>query len=527
MITGKNILFLCKESFSFPIYFAAELFNKSENNVGALFVNPIESYYNKSEFNGNTYYKFKEQLPDIKLYGLEELCKQFNVASSQPMDDYSYLNYIENKYTFYKNLNMQLISSQLASRQYHTRFYFKRAKYSQGDKYLELGYKRVIEIVDEFKPDMILDLDDSELIRTIVNEVAHERHIPYININYPRYEDYKIPTYCMGLKVDSYFKKEYFKFYAKNTKELVNEYSYVRKYRSQNKIMSQEFRGTITNQYTPNSLYKVAKYLFSKGIYFWRHSIISGNFKKAKNNILYDNSFLHFLFYCLVEIKKQYLYRKNIYFCLPKEDDLYIYMPLHLIPESTTLVKAPFYINELSIIEQVSKSLPIGWKLYVKEHQSMLGERDFKFYKRIHAFPNVRLVQFNYYDDPKPWIINSIGVITITGTSAYEAAMLGKSAIVFGDVPFMLIDGIIKVNSYEELPSLLKAFTKQDNIHSCAAYIAAVQSNGIILNIKKLMSEGESILKGEKNISSNYLKRIKELCEFYEKAYNEYKYNQG
>ena len=65
MITGKNILFLCKESFSFPIYFAAELFNKSENNVGALFVNPIESYYNKSEFNGNTYYKFKEQLPDI------------------------------------------------------------------------------------------------------------------------------------------------------------------------------------------------------------------------------------------------------------------------------------------------------------------------------------------------------------------------------------------------------------------------------------------------------------------------------
>ena len=54
-------------------------------------------------------------------------------------------------------------------------------------------------------------------------------------------------------------------------------------------------------------------------------------------------------------------------------------MPLHLIPESTTLVKAPYFINELTLIEAVSKSLPIGWFLYVKEHQSMLGERSIEY----------------------------------------------------------------------------------------------------------------------------------------------------
>lgn len=41
------------------------------------------------------------------------------------------------------------------------------------------------------------------------------------------------------------------------------------------------------------------------------------------------------------------------------------------------------------------------------------------------------MVQLNYYNDPKPWITKSQGVVTISGTSAYEAALLGKHSIVF------------------------------------------------------------------------------------------------
>lgn len=65
-------------------------------------------------------------------------------------------------------------------------------------------------------------------------------------------------------------------------------------------------------------------------------------------------------------------------------------MPLHLIPESSTFTLAPIYINELSIIEAVSKSLPTGWWLYVKEHQAMLGERGEFFYKAVNKLPNVK-----------------------------------------------------------------------------------------------------------------------------------------
>ncbi len=90
-------------------------------------------------------------------------------------------------------------------------------------------------------------------------------------------------------------------------------------------------------------------------------------------------------------------------------------MPLHLIPEATTFVKVPFYINELFLIEQIAKALPAGWYLYVREHQSMAGERSLDFYKRVNRIFNVKLVQLNYYKDPKPWIAKSLGIVTISG----------------------------------------------------------------------------------------------------------------
>ncbi len=109
-------------------------------------------------------------------------------------------------------------------------------------------------------------------------------------------------------------------------------------------------------------------------------------------------------FYLRYVCKRNYLLRNNRYFHKPVEGDSYIYMPLHLIPEATTFVKVPFYINELFLIEQIAKALPAGWYLYVREHQSMAGERSLDFYKRVNRIFNVKLVQLNYYKDPRPWI---------------------------------------------------------------------------------------------------------------------------
>ena len=523
MFRDKRVLLICKESFAFPQYFIARKLLKAGTDVGAFFVNPVESYLNNSLYNENTYFKFKELLEEEKLYGLEDFCKQFDKVLNNPPIDMVYLERIEKEYTHYKNLNLQLTSSQFLSRHYHNRAFLNYSSYEKSLYYLELSYKKVIDVLDEFNPDLILDTEDGELLRTILNELTFKRKIPYITIDYPRYDYYKIPTFCLGVKTEDYFIEEYNRCHALSTHQMEAEYAYINEMRKKSNIMSKEFKNDVTSQYKPASTISMLKKLLEKLIYFWNVYITNGNIKLIKrNSILYANPIKHFLFYANLELKKQYLLRNNKFFEPPSKHDDYVYMPLHLIPESTTFVKAPFYINELNIIEQVSKSLPIGWKLYVKEHQSMLGERSLSFYKKVRKNPNVKLVQINYYNDPKPWIEKSKGVITITGTSAYECAMLGKKAIVFGDVPFNLIDGITQVHSFQELPDLISSFKDIDNIKSCASYLATVKAVGMKINLKYLISEGEKILKGDTVLSDEFDGQIDQLIDFYDKAYIKY-----
>ncbi|MRH41226.1 hypothetical protein GH741_00895 [Aquibacillus halophilus] len=525
MIKNKKVLLICKESFSIPLYFIAKKLLEEGNTVGAFFVYPIESFYKKSIYNENTFFKFKEDLTEVDLFGLEDLCEEYNGNYKKPNIDMEFLKKIEIEYTNFKSLNLQLTSSQLTTRQYHNRIYFDYSTDEQNKYWLELSYKKVINVLDEFAPDVILDSDDAELMRTILNEIAYKRSIPYITINYPRYKDYKIPTFCLGLKNEKFLIDEYSKCLELSQEKLSDEYKEVLNIREESTIMSKEFANTITSQYKQSNILAMMKTLLGKVLYFWNVYITNKNIKlRRKKSIIYPNPIKYLLFYLIVEMKKQILFRPNKYFETPKETDKYVYMPLHLIPESTTFVKAPYYIDELNVIAQVSKSLPIGWKLYVKEHQAMLGERSLKFYKRVKEFPNVKLVQLNYYTDPKPWIERSEGVITITGTSAYEASLMGKKSLIFGDVPFSLINTVHRIKSYNELPKLLKDLEDGniDNIHSCAAYQRAIKNIGTKIRIPYLMDEGTKIISGKKELKKEYKEEIEKLFDFYNKAYEQY-----
>ena len=46
----------------------------------------------------------------------------------------------------------------------------------------------------------------------------------------------------------------------------------------------------------------------------------------------------------------------------------FIFFPLQLDPERTILIDAPFFTNQLELVRNTAKSLPIGYKLYVKTH---------------------------------------------------------------------------------------------------------------------------------------------------------------
>ena len=148
----------------------------------------------------------------------------------------------------------------------------------------------------------------------------------------------------------------------------------------------------------------------------------------------------------------------------------------------------------------------------------MLGERPVSFYQSVNKFFNVKMVEINYYSDPKPWIANSVGVITLTGTSAYECAMMGKKSIIFAETSFSIIDGITVVDSFKQLPTLLRQLGEIDNVNSCAAYIKTIEDVGTSINLAALKNWADQCLRGNMTKQDELNANINKLIKFYDKA---------
>src|SRR5690606_19263261 len=111
----------------------------------------------------------------------------------------------------------------------------------------------------------------------------------------------------------------------------------------------------------------------------------------------------------------------------------FIYYPLHVDPEASTMHLAPDFTNQLAVIESLAKRKKLSMDLVVKEHPNMIGRRPKGFYEAITALPGVYLA---HPDIPSLRLIKCARlVVTITGTVAWEAMVLKKPAMAFGNFP--------------------------------------------------------------------------------------------
>lgn len=119
-------------------------------------------------------------------------------------------------------------------------------------------------------------------------------------------------------------------------------------------------------------------------------------------------------------------------------NEKYLYFPLQQCPEYNILVRGNMWINQLHLIEVLAKSIPFNWKIYVKEHPSMVGRsrvRPFSFYKEIKSYSNVKFV--NCMIDGHKLMSNSEFVVTVGGTTGWESVLFhGKPVIHFIDTVY-------------------------------------------------------------------------------------------
>ncbi|MDA1061265.1 MAG: hypothetical protein O3B47_05770 [bacterium] len=141
--------------------------------------------------------------------------------------------------------------------------------------------------------------------------------------------------------------------------------------------------------------------------------------------------------------------------CSPPSGEKYFLFPLNANNEwSAYQYLGLNYPNFISVLERISSCLPLGFKLYVKEHPSGFPDRSMSVYHHIKKFRNVRLIgaQENIFQLEK----NSEGIITLGGTSGWEAFLLGKPVVVLGEPWYNFLPGIYTSHKDEELVKLLQ-----------------------------------------------------------------------
>jgi hypothetical protein len=197
----------------------------------------------------------------------------------------------------------------------------------------------------------------------------------------------------------------------------------------------------------------------------------------------------------------------------------FIFYPLHVDPEASTMVLSPWHTDQINVIEALAKSMPAKMLLVVKEHAPMLGKRPRGFYKTISRIPRVVLLGPEHNGLS---LVQKASLVTvITGTAAWEAMRIGKPAIVIGDSPFLAVgEGVAHEPFLVNLPEAIhKAMLMQPaSDRSLELYIAACLRESFDMKPSLMWGKYEDHTKEDRemvvsNIVDGILRREAESAE--------------
>ncbi len=137
----------------------------------------------------------------------------------------------------------------------------------------------------------------------------------------------------------------------------------------------------------------------------------------------------------------------------------YVFFGLHMQPESTIDVWAPFFSNQQWVVELLSRSIPPTHRLLVKIHKSDAANYSLEQLNRMKSLPGVELVP--PFADSRAFVEAADLVVAIQGTIGLEAALLGIPVIMFGDSPITLFPSATRIGKISDLPQLVRKKLKE------------------------------------------------------------------
>lgn len=142
-----------------------------------------------------------------------------------------------------------------------------------------------------------------------------------------------------------------------------------------------------------------------------------------------------------------------------------IYVALNRQPERTSNPQAGIFTNQVLMVHLLSKHLPAGWKIWVRDHPTQFQPgwvvnpyRSRAYYESMLSMPGVELVPMTL--DPFDLIDSSVIVATLGGTVAIEAVARGKPVLLFGEPWFKGLKGMFSVRNDADLREAMESFPK-------------------------------------------------------------------
>ena len=131
-----------------------------------------------------------------------------------------------------------------------------------------------------------------------------------------------------------------------------------------------------------------------------------------------------------------------------------VYYPLHVPGDMALTLRSPHLLDQLSLVDQICRSVPATHCVAIKEHPAMVGSVDAgRLIGMLNRYDNLIVLppSTNNFDV----LLRCDAVVTINSKSGMEGALVGKPVIVLGDAFYTNSPNVRKVQHLQDLPVVL------------------------------------------------------------------------
>ena len=349
-------------------------------------------------------------------------------------------------------------SNRLLVRSYQEKYYYSFSQHAPDEyiiSYIRAYYKAIKELLEKFKPDLIITAAAIYEGHAILNLLADRMKVPMVWVADSKVVGYYFFAYDYKADRGEFFDRvDALNEKRAETANREKAKQYIREFREN--FLQQE----ITNQWEINKRQRTFWEKIKIELSPYRQSIgwyLYGRSKNLIKNIgpapdCRPPRILLRDFYA----QKRYLkFIKNYNYFPLEEINKCIFYPLQFQPEATVDLFAPHFNNQLEVARQIAISLPGDYTLVVKMHPGMAGLMSPSYLKKLDRTPNVKLVDYRISSEK---IIKKADlVISSVGTALVEAAFFHKPAIQLGDLGTTLKSpNVFKHTDMTTLPKKIK-----------------------------------------------------------------------